>query len=107
MSKAKAKDKPPVIISNPADRQAIDASLQELVGVKATIRASQDTVKKGIANLSEKYGIPKKDLRKLLGVVENGVTSLDQAEADAERIRILHDNIYGVSNPNDFTPVTE
>lgn len=81
-----------VLPSNPADRKAIKAALQEISGSKTRAEAERDYQKDTIAEISEKYELPKPLLNKLANAYHQ--SNRDAVVADVEDFNLAYDAIF-------------
>lgn len=83
------------MISNAADRKKFKDALQEISNSYTRVAAERDLVKDIVANLSEEFTLPKKQISKLARIYHK--QNLTQESADFEEIETLYEEIVNLS----------
>jgi len=87
-----------VLPSNKADQKAIMDGMREISNAYFRIAGERDYIKESINALNEKYGVPKKALRKLSRFVHKG--DIDKEAAEFEGIREMYDTLTEANTAN-------
>jgi len=78
-------------LSNPADKNVIKNALREISGSLTRIEAERDLIKETIANVAEKYEIPKKTFRRMAKVYHK--QNYTQEQEEHQEFELLYENI--------------
>lgn len=82
-----------IIPSSPADRKALMAGIREIDGAMTRKQAEADFIKESIGELSGKFGIPKKLLRKYATSYHKA--NIAAAVGEIEQLTELHNALTG------------